>query len=508
MHPLVLLLLLLPLFLFSGLWQFVYALLSFIGTAKALGTVDPDTIDEVKEYFKGTKVGVREFTGPLWYFGFLHAKTVTVDGRVAFVMGASISQSYYSDQQHLIHDARHGGTLMHDVNLRIRGPGVEHVERTFTTLWNSTDTSSPRVPPQTHQQELPDGVAVQVLRTMPGETFEAWDVNDLAGSYLHGETGVLEAYQRAIANAKDYVYIEDQYLTAPEIVTALIERMNMPEGQDLQAILVLNPKPDIPGYPRKQIELIRQLRNAIPDHENRVGIFTLWSFDETKPPYDKATTPHELVSIYVHSKTAIVDDVWATVGSANLDGASLNESQVETILGGVPVLGHIPKLASLIANITAFFSTSVKENKETARPTQHANPRRSSQPPRQTEVNVVVYNGVDGQPANTKVSELREKIFREHLGYLPGSIWASGFPASRPQGGWLPLWRHRAKEKCDYIKLRDTYDALVLEWQHESDLEKYLKASKIDTSMPTKISVRTPGKAHLFDFEFGKWKKK
>jgi phosphatidylserine/phosphatidylglycerophosphate/cardiolipin synthase-like enzyme len=466
---------------------------------------DPDSIDEVNEYFKRSKVAIREFSGQLW-FGFLHAKLVSIDGQTAFIMGSSLSQGYFNDRRHLIHDARHNGSLTHDVNLKLTGPAVEHVERTFGALWNKLSPDSKIIP--LDRQSQPGGIGVQVLRTLPGDTFSIADSGEFNATYQYGETSVLEAYQRAIVNAKDYVYIEDQYFTAPEIVTALIERMNSPDGSNLQVIVVLNPDPDIPGYPKKQFELIRQLRNGVPGHENRVGVFTLWSFDETKPPYNKAKEPHELLSIYVHSKVAIVDDVWTTVGSANVDGASLNESQIGTILGGAPYFGRIPLLPKLTEALLALFSSSVLESGKTARSTQHANPQQSSQPPRQTELNLVVYNDIAGQPKTDAVIKLREQLFREHLGFLPTSAQASSFPSAKPADGWLPLWKRIAKEKRDAINARQKHPATILEWQHESDLKKYLKASGIDTSKPTRISVREPGKAHQFDWDTGKWKKK
>src|SRR4029078_12148432 len=67
--------------------------------------------------------------------------------------------------------------------------------------------------------------------------------------------------------------------------------------------------------------------------KKRLAIFTIWSCNEKEAKY-------EIMPIYVHAKVAVVDDIWATIGSANLDGASLNQIELDTIVQG--------KLASLV----------------------------------------------------------------------------------------------------------------------------------------------------------------
>ena len=47
-----------------------------------------------------------------------------------------------------------------------------------------------------------------------------------------------------------------------------------------------------------------------------MGAITAWGHDDS-------VTPHRLIRNYIHSKVAIADDAWATIGAANLDGVSL-----------------------------------------------------------------------------------------------------------------------------------------------------------------------------------------
>ena len=81
---------------------------------------------------------------------------------------------------------------------------------------------------------------------------------------------------------------------------------------------MLNIKPDVLLYPGRQARLVKQIRAAAPD---QVGIFTRWSYDPAHPrPW--------VAPIYLHSKLAVIDDTWATIGSANLDGLSLDHNVV------------------------------------------------------------------------------------------------------------------------------------------------------------------------------------
>jgi hypothetical protein len=130
-------------------------------------------------------------------------------------------------QRHAIRDARHKGSLMHDVNTDLKGPAVSHIEKTFASIWNATGKPMLIPPPKTFPDlpVTPDGdvASVQVLRTLPGGSIKR--VNPSDEDLPYGETGILEAYERAIANAQRYIYIENQYFTSPEIVDALIARM-------------------------------------------------------------------------------------------------------------------------------------------------------------------------------------------------------------------------------------------------------------------------------------------
>jgi hypothetical protein len=139
--------------------------------------------------------------------------------------------------------------------------------------------------------------------------------------------------------------------------------------------------------------------------------------------------------------------------------------------------------------------------REFARFTQHANPNREQQPPRHPEIVLVLYDGIAGQPVSGKVKELRDILWKEHLGAKP--------PDPRPPEGWAGHWKHKAFEYQE--RIRDgaifgsgsrKYPEKVLKWSPERDFDKYLEALGVATggillresgeTMPFKIKEALP----------------
>jgi phosphatidylserine/phosphatidylglycerophosphate/cardiolipin synthase-like enzyme len=483
-----------------------------------------DTADEVRGYFENTNVIASSFESTQ----LLHIKLAVIDGTSAFVIGSTVNQTYFTDPRHRIRDPRHNDRreLIHDMSLRVRGPAVRHVDDTFTTIWNVGPTA-PFVDSIATPPPVTTGGSVQMLRTLPGEMFakDPPDPNDPA-HVPFGETGVLEAYQRAIMKAEQYIYIEDQYLVSQDIADAIAIRMK--EKPDLEVILVLNVKPDIPGYHRKQAALLKQLRDTLPpNRQDRLGIFTIWSTDDTQ-------TKFEIAHIYVHAKVAVIDDKWATVGTANLDGASLNRRQWDLILKAelgerldtliadfkklglakeivVAIVGPLYVALFLIAwmplilvagavGLTLSLPTLVgfiigAVVKETARDSQHANPHQPTQSPRHPELNLVLYDGIAGQPPTATTpglaQQLRRTLWEEHLGHPPAQ--------TRPATGWLSEWRDAAaahmRRLIDVSRSSNpvrpgTQTTKILEWVADPKPADYLRTLGVQVE---NITVRESG---------------
>jgi len=316
-----------------------------------------------------------------------------------------------------------------------------------------------------------------------------------------GETGVLEAYVRGISKAEDFIYIEDQYFNSPEIAAAI--QVRMLERPLLEVILVLNSRPDIGGYHAHQTSLINQLYDSLGGSRNRLGVFTMWSTDATQQRF-------EVTHVYMHSKVAIVDDRWAAVGTANVDGASMNQRQWKVILPGLleivgdlddlplamvilwfPIIFLVVLITSpvllLLPDIGPFLVGVIK--KEFARASEYANPNREHQPARHCEIDFVLYNGVAGQPSTSKITELRESLWSEMLGAPP--------PSTKPSIGWVGHWqmsadnfRNTIKNASDDVPTVVPSKTKILEWVAERNYEAYLRSFNIKTK---NLRVRDSG---------------
>lgn len=342
--------------------------------------VVPDTYDELLAHFAATgenSVAVRCLTmSP----NVLHAKVLVVDGREAFVIGPPFEQKYWDTSRHAAVETRRGtDSPLHDLAVHLRGPAVAELDRFFAQLWNLAAPDEPPLepcplPPPAGEQRI------QVTHTIPPR---------LMPHAPSGERSILDAYQRGLANAERFVYFENQYFTNPSIARSI--RAALDRNERLEVILVLNEWTDIPTYIGWQNRRLREI--GWPDHP-RLGVFGIWT---------RAPRGREMRPVYVHSKLAMADDAWATVGTANLDSLSLEEANEF----GVPMDQNV-------------------------------------------ELNVTLFDGIAGAPRTGVVGSLRRRLWAEHLG--DEGVWTT----NAPEGGWLAAWRRLAEENFARVERGET----------------------------------------------------
>ena len=209
----------------------------------------------------------------------------------------------------------------HDVQLRLQGPVVGALDATFRERWNDPaplDMLSPiawltdklrgadlepgSLPEQPADPPPCGPHTVQVLRTYPDAHFEY----DFAP---HGERSIARGYSKAVKRARRLIYLEDQYLWSKRVAKLFAQALA--DNPELHLVAVVPRHPDVDGrlsLPPNQVgrqQAIEACRTADPD---RVHIFDVENLEGTP--------------VYVHAKVCVIDDIWATVGSDNLNRRS------------------------------------------------------------------------------------------------------------------------------------------------------------------------------------------
>ena len=208
----------------------------------------------------------------------------------------------------------------HDIQLAVRGPAVADVEATFRERWQDPaplsrspfsrlrqlvdheDTKADPLPAQLPDPRPRGTATVQILRTYPA----------LRHGYPfapHGERSIARAYRKALTRARSLIYLEDQYLWSAEIVTSFAQALAA--QPQLRMIAVLPAFPDQEGRLSGPMNLLGRIQAL--DLLRRAGgdRFAAYSLEN-----------HTGTPVYVHAKACVIDDIWATVGSDNVNRRS------------------------------------------------------------------------------------------------------------------------------------------------------------------------------------------
>lgn len=246
---------------------------------------------------------------------------------VAFVGGIDLchtrndTAAHHGDPQAVRMGSVWGPTpAWHDAHVKVQGPAVGDVEFTFRERWNDPtplllnpayqvdawlhrDEEHPQPMPDQLPDPEPLGQAnVQVLRTYPAKR-PRYPFAPL------GERSVARGYDKAVSRGHSLIYIEDQYFWSGEVVSCFAKALRA--NPRLHLIVVLAHYASQGGKLSSAANLVSR-SEAIADVTaaggDRVGIYGL---------ENHAGTP-----VYVHAKICVVDDVWATIGSDNVNRRS------------------------------------------------------------------------------------------------------------------------------------------------------------------------------------------
>jgi len=238
-----------------------------------------------------------------------HQKILVVDDSIAFCGGSDFTRNRWDTPAHLPHDGRRrtrDGAIYgprHDVVMAVDGAAAQALGSLVRERWLRA-TEVQIQPPGGHSNGWPrdlepdaEDVSVGIARTEPA-LLQRPEVREAEALHLH-----------AIAAAKRWIYIENQYFTSPVIGAALAKRLEVPDGPEIIVICPLHSGgiTDRLAMDHARNDLIYRLHKA--DRHGRFRAF--------------APLAEEDVAITVHSKVVIVDDWLLRVGSANMNNRSL-----------------------------------------------------------------------------------------------------------------------------------------------------------------------------------------
>ncbi len=221
-----------------------------------------------------------------------HRKLLVVDGRTAFIGGINIS-SVYSSGSVVRGTAKEAGkpVAWRDTHVQIEGPVVGELQKLFMGTWEKQ-----------HGKPLAPKEYFPALKAQGDEIVRA-----IGSSPDDPYSLIYLTLISAIGNAEKQVYLTNAYFVPdPQLLKSLGDAAG--RGVDVKLIL--------PSHSDSEIVF----------HAGRSHYSTL---------LNAGVKIYERVGPLLHSKTAVIDGVWSTVGSTNLDWRSfLDNDEINAVILG------------------------------------------------------------------------------------------------------------------------------------------------------------------------------
>ncbi len=222
-----------------------------------------------------------------------HRKLLIVDGRIAFLGGINISSVYsggsFGKAKRVDPDA---ALAWRDTDLQVQGPAVGELQKLFLAAWQGQH--GPPLQPRHYFPPL-KAMGTQVVRIIGSSPEEQFSL-------------IYATLLSAISSAETSVRITNAYF-APD--PQLLEALLAAAARGVEVTLILPAKTDSwLVFHAGRSQYARLLKGGVRIFERR--------------------------GVVLHSKTALVDGVWATVGSTNLDWRSfLHNHELNAVMLGV-----------------------------------------------------------------------------------------------------------------------------------------------------------------------------
>jgi len=279
-----------------------------------------------------------------------HAKVLIIDEKIAFVGGNNHITINIDNQKHDMPAATN--YQWHDGAVRVEGKIVADIVDLAFRMWNEFHPKAKKFVTDANKlaasgvNPLPTSATTDISVAGPpgkapgGGSIRAQVWRTVCSAITNDQPvtdrkDISDGYIKAIGLAEKFIYIENQYLRDDGMAKALINRFQALKAKkppvDLNVIILLpgiaeevilaqakGGQPDaitMQGV-NLQHDIIDQLQKAFGAS---LGVFSPMATGRTRsftdPQTNKTTTTKKV--IYVHTKLMIIDDVFATLGSAN-----------------------------------------------------------------------------------------------------------------------------------------------------------------------------------------------
>lgn len=219
-------------------------------------------------------VALGKLRGPDAFYHRTHRKLLIVDGTVAFTGGVNIG-SAYSRSRPPRDRTSPPSDFWRDTHVMVEGPAVGAFQQLFLRTWLAQAGAPPPAARYYPPPEEKGDQMVQVVGSAPG--------------YAHRGTYIM--YVSAVARARRSVHITHSYFA--------------PDAQMMKALT---------DAAKRGVD-VRIVLPECSDH----GIVRQAARRRYKELLDAGVGVYERRGAVLHSKTAVVDGIWSTVGSTNLD---------------------------------------------------------------------------------------------------------------------------------------------------------------------------------------------
>ncbi len=221
-----------------------------------------------------------------------HRKLLVVDGQIAFLGGINISSVYSSGSAPAVRRPRSDGSLpWRDTQVRVEGPVATEFQKLFIESWEK-QKGDPLDPKRYFPK--PESRGKDVVRAIGGAPDEPYSL-------------IYATLISAISSAETSIHVTNAYF-APDPQTLAALKQAVQRGVDVT--LILPSKTD----------------SGLIFHAGRSYYHELLS---------AGVKIYERQDALLHAKSAIIDGVWSTIGSTNLDWRSfLHNYELNAVILG------------------------------------------------------------------------------------------------------------------------------------------------------------------------------